>query len=106
MNFISEVKEFSQNPNYSDLNTMINYPIENKSDILNFLKSFAPVAVMAHGIADYIKNIQNNNESLKLFNSDDWFWTNEIIYHFEKYDLKLKNDFVEYVVNKNKETAE
>lgn len=99
MNFIVEIKEFSQNPNYPDLNTMINYPIESKSDILKFLKSFAPIAVMAHGTMDYVKNIPDDTQSVTLFNFDEWFWTNEMIYHFEKYDLKLDDEFIDYVLN-------
>lgn len=97
MNFIVKVKEFSENSNYPDLNTMINYPIKNKSDILKFLKSFAPIAVMTKGITDYIKNVSDNTQSLTLFNFGEWFWTNEMIYHFEKYDLKLKDEFIDYV---------
>lgn len=98
MKFIADIKEFSENSNNPDLNTMINFPTENKSITLKFLKSFEPVAVMANGTTDYIKGVLNNAESMSLFNSDEWFWTNEMINHFEKYDLKLKDDFIEYVL--------
>ena len=101
MKFISDIKEFSENSNNPNLNTMINFPIENKSVILRFLKSFEPVAIMAHGVMDYVKNTPNNSESMVLFNSDEWFWTNEMIYHFDKYDLKLNNDFIEYVLKRS-----
>lgn len=99
MNFISEVKEFSNRSDYSDLHTMINFPIKNKYDILKFLKSFSPVATMTHGIKDYLDDNQNINESLQLFNSDSWFWTNEMVYHFEKYNLKLNDDFINHILN-------
>lgn len=101
MKFIAEIKEFSENSNNPDLSTMINFPLKDKSVILRFLKSFKPIAVMAHSTKDYIKNISNNDESVSLFNSDEWFWTNEIIYHFEKYNLKLNDNFIEYVLKRS-----
>lgn len=103
MNFITDIKEFSDNSNNPDLNVMINFPELNKSVIIEFLKSFKPIAFMSHGTTDYVKNVQDNSQSVQIFNSDDWFWTNEMIYHFEKYDLKLKDDFIQYVLSKKEE---
>lgn len=101
MKFIAEIREFSENSNNPELSTMVNFPIKNKSLILKFFKSFKPIAVMAHGTTDYIKNISNTNESVSLFNSDEWFWTNEMVYHFEKYNLKLNEDFIKYVLKRS-----
>ena len=54
--------------------------------------------MMAHGIKDYVTGSQDNGETVQLFNYGQWFWTNEMIYHFEKYDLKLKTDFINSII--------
>lgn len=32
---------------------------------------------------------------------DECFWTNEMVYHFEKYDLKLNEGFIKYVLKRS-----
>ena len=32
------------------------------------------------------------------YESGDYYWNTSDIYHFEKYDLKLNDDFVQYVL--------
>ncbi len=98
LNYIVNVRELSSDKNYPQIKDMIGYKEPQKEKILLFLKSFEPVAMMAHGIKDYVTGSQDNGETVQLFNYGQWFWTNEMIYHFEKYDLKLKTDFINSII--------
>ncbi len=98
LNYIVDAREFSSNKTYPQIKDMIGYKEPQKEKILSFLKSFEPVAMMAHGIEDYITESQDHRETAQLFNYGQWFWTNEMIYHFEKYDLKLKADFIKSII--------
>ena len=71
--------------------------IEDKEKVLSFLKSFEPKAVAAGHFEDEITGDVVNTDWLS-YSSGSFSWTTADIYHFEKYDLELKPEFVEYAL--------
>ena len=98
---ISKCKEITEELEHSNINNRIGFSCAEKSTILNYLKKRGEeLAVLTCSAMDYISNQPLNGTSLKSFTDGKYLWSNEEIYHFEKYDLKLNDDFIQYVLNK------
>ena len=56
----------------------------------------------ACGSISFIDKIKNNvvNDSDNAFYDGEYTWYTPEIYYFEKYNLKLNDDFIEYVLSK------
>ena len=105
---ITSYVEMTENPKDISLKNFIGFCSPVKNDILNYFKqNNVANAVVTCSATDYITGKTLNN-LIECFDDGFYSWTNEEIYHFEKYDLKLNDDFIEYIINKkkNKETAE
>ncbi|MGN1457590.1 MAG: hypothetical protein ACI4XP_06515 [Acutalibacteraceae bacterium] len=75
-------------------------PISEKAKILEYMKSISePYACTTQPVVDVF-----TNEELEFvdngFSDGVYLWYKSEIYHFEKYNLKLNDDFIEYVLNK------
>ena len=74
-------------------------PIEHKQEILMYLKSFPECAFTSQPVYD--KFTKQNLDSVDNAITDGIYtWYKSEIYYFEKYNLKLNNDFIEYVLDK------
>lgn len=74
-------------------------PINGKEKILAYLKRFPECAFTSAPVKDAFtgKIVYDANNA----RTDGVFqWSESEIYHFEKYNLKLNNDFIEYVLNR------
>ena len=67
---------------------------QNKPELLSYLKSFADYLVAAKAAMDYVtgKGMQN---SLIIYTDDRFLWSNEDIYHLERYNLALNEEFIQ-----------
>ena len=72
-----------------------------KELFISFLKNGKLVSIGGI-IIDFSTNEWTNTENLD-YESGDFYWNSSDIYHFEKYDLKLNDDFIKYVI---RETAQ
>lgn len=76
-------------------------PIDKKKQILQYLKSITtPNAFTSQPVIDKL----TNKETKKIdnaFTDGEYVWYASEVYHFEKYDLKLNDDFIEYVLNRS-----
>lgn len=72
-------------------------PIRDKEGILSYLRD---TAVPWHSSAYVIDEVSQETTNLASFgySSDGFFWTTDDIYHFEKYNVPLKPEFLEYVL--------
>lgn len=74
-------------------------PIDGKEKILAYLKRFPECAFTSAPVKDaFTGNVvydANNARTDGVFQ-----WSESEIYHFEKYNLKLNNNFIEYVLNR------
>ncbi len=99
MKEICAYREITEKPTDPPVTSGIHFFCEEKQVVLNYLKQHEPEVVQAHAMKDYV-NGHNLIESVECFTDGEYFWTNEETYLFEKYDLKLNDDFIEYVLNR------
>ena len=73
-------------------------PIPGKAEILTFFNSFThPIAVAGMALYDPITR-KYLEDSVEAYEHDGFFWTNEDVLLFEKYDLQLEQSFIDYVL--------
>ncbi len=74
-------------------------PIDSKKKVLSYLKSFPECAYTSAPVFDAFN-------SKKVYDADNartdgkYTWYESEIYHFEKYNLKLNEDFIQHVLNR------
>ncbi|MEE0264483.1 MAG: hypothetical protein UD936_02555 [Acutalibacteraceae bacterium] len=98
MKFIAETFEFTEEAQFPKTKELLNNPIENKSVIESFFDKHSPDVVLACRAMDYVKE-KYIGESLKIYLSGGFCWSNEVVYHFKNYDLRLDEEFIDYVLS-------
>ncbi len=73
--------------------------ILHKDKILAYLRSFSPIAYSSEPVVDKLDGTKTKYID-NLRQDDNFRWSESEIYHFEKYDLKLNDDFVHHVLSK------
>lgn len=96
MKFITDYKELGGNQNASLLDYLEKEPIDNKEKILDYLKTGKDNGIRCSVVYDYVKD-ESMSETIKLFTDGEFNWDSEEIYHFEKYNLRLNEDFIKKV---------
>ena len=75
-------------------------PIPGKDKILTFFKSFThPIAVAGMSLYDPITR-EYLEDAVEAYEHDGFYWTNEDMLLFEKYNLQLDQSFIDYVLNR------
>lgn len=75
-------------------------PIPRKAEILTFFKSFThPIAVAGMALYDPITH-KYLEDSVEAYEHEGFYWTNEDVLLFDRYDLKLEQAFIDYVLNR------
>lgn len=74
--------------------------IKDKYLILEYMKSFELYAVSPGRIFDEIEQREVSDICYSLYTDGQYIWSTRSIYHFEKYNMPLKSEFVEYVLSK------
>lgn len=73
-------------------------PIENKNKILTYLKNFDDCAFTSQPVYDmYTGKMVIDADNGKTDGVYTWYRSE--IYYFEKYNLKLNDDFIQYVTS-------
>ena len=74
-------------------------PITGKEKILSYMKSFLPSAYTSEPVSDRITGkIVADADNQKT--DGEFVWYVSWIYHFEKYNIKLSDEFVQYVLTR------
>lgn len=90
---VSEISDNEISDNFLSLE------IKNKSQILDYMKSFSePTAYTSQPVIDRFTHLELNKIN-NAFSDGVYTWYMSEIYHFEKYNLKLNDDFIEYVLS-------
>ena len=76
-------------------------PIQNKNDVLKYLRKGKITSCSPARPHDVITN-EAINIPLNCMTDGIYAWRSDVIYYFEKYNLKLDDDFIDYVLNKSK----
>lgn len=73
-------------------------PIDEKEKVLEYLKKFPEVAFTSEPVRDkYSNKIVYDADNARTDGKYTWYESE--IYHFEKYNLKLNDDFIQHVLN-------
>ena len=73
--------------------------IPQKNVVLRYLKSHKPTAYSPQECFDVVSG-EKINEPLSCMDDGVYYWRSDLIYYFEKYNLKLLDEFVDYVIAK------
>lgn len=98
---ICNVKEFTGEENDRGIVAQISpVPVYGKGRILEYLKGFPADCAAAMSLRDEITG-QTMDAGVSGYEDTDggWYWDDRMIYHFEKYNMKLSEDFLNYVLN-------
>ena len=75
------------------------YDEQTKKAILKYLRSYEPVAFSTAKVFDYIAEKETDVQAV-LYTDGEYKWYESEVYHFEHYDLRLNDEFIEYVLKK------
>lgn len=70
-----------------------------KLKILDFFKNHQPLTYSGSYVQDIVTNSKTNIPFRMYQEKDLFYWNDYHIYYFENYDLKLNDDFIDYVLN-------
>lgn len=82
-----------------NFSNFINIKLEKKETILKYLKNQSVLAIATSYFHNDISN-ESTNIPLIAYTDNVYVWDTRDIYYFEHYDLKLNDDFIDYVLNK------
>lgn len=97
MTVIGKYREIYNNVNLPSVKDNINIRLENKDKILKYMKKFRPSSSAPAIVTDVISG-EKLSISLDCSNDGVYAWRSDVLYYFEKYDLRLDADFVQHVL--------
>ena len=94
MNKVTNYKEFTEDNNAPSLfDSVLQINQENKTKILDYMRSFDADVVCPCAVYDFVEKIYTQS-TLVYYTDGDYIWDEREIYHFENYDIKLDDGFV------------
>ena len=97
MNLICDYVELHESRHLSLLDNL-NYRTRRKDEILEYLKNEKFYdGVRCSTLKDLVKK-ENTHLPTYAYFDGVFFWTDEDTYHFEKYDMRLNDEFVNHVL--------
>lgn len=98
MKEVSNVKEFTGEENDEPIKNLVqDRTIEEKSRVLAYMKSFKPDCAAGMSLKDEMTG-EVLDSGVSGYEDGVFYWDTRHIYHFEKYNLKLNDDFIEHVL--------
>ncbi|MBQ8567968.1 MAG: hypothetical protein IJ446_01985 [Oscillospiraceae bacterium] len=73
--------------------------IPKKSKILNYFKTYSSAIAYASSTVTDIITKSKTDIPNAMFTDSFFEWSSSIVYHFEKYNLKLTDEFIQHVLN-------
>ena len=100
MKEICNVSEFTGDANYPVIKSLISdVSIPEKAIISKYLKSFTPDCASGMSLTDEITG-EDLNSGVSGYEDGMYYWDTRHIYQFEKYNLKLNDDFIKFVLSR------
>lgn len=100
MKGICDYKEFDPDGSKSLKDFTPQKPIAYKKELLSYLKNGVWDGVRCSTVYDYIAGKKTGNTMNFFTNGRSYAWTSEEIYHFEKYNIELNEDFIRHVLKR------
>lgn len=95
---VREIYHYNIFPSISDL--VSEREMEKKADILTYLKKVNVMAA-APGYAIDVFTGNRIQEPLYAYSDGEYIWRSDTIYYFDKYNLRLEDDFIEHVLKQS-----
>jgi hypothetical protein len=96
---LGKFKEIYNTDGLPRLSDNIGHPNEHKKLVLDYMRTFKSTSASPAKIKDVISG-QEIDLPLECKTDGVYGWRTDFMYYIEKYDLKIPNDFVEYVISK------
>lgn len=97
---IGRTKEIMNDSNYPSIYDLVSdNEIQNKSYIVNYLKSGRVSSASPSIVYDIISG-EKINQHLEMLNDGKYAWRSDTIYYFEKYNMKLSDEFIDHVLSR------
>lgn len=75
--------------------------IKEKDIVLSYLTSFnKPTFATTGRVKDNVENVVVESKCDNGYDDGIYYWDETDIYHFKKYNMPLKQEFIDYVLNK------
>ena len=98
VDFIAKYKENDGDEYASIFDLISDNAIDGKSKVLAYLKSKKDVGIALRYVREQITG-ESTGIELACFVDGNFAWTTDTIYHFEKYNLKLSEEFLKSVLD-------
>lgn len=86
---------------YYDKTIFMGEPKKEKGLINQYFKKFKPNFATSAFVTDRITNQKVDGHYNMGYEYNGYFWNEEDIYHFKKYDMPLNPDFVKFVMTQS-----
>ena len=80
--------------------TPIKNRVARKTEVLRYMKSASPMCAAPASVIDR-ETQKNTGIELVMYSDGKYCWSSETLYHFDKYDHTLNQDFINYVLSKS-----
>lgn len=97
--FIDSYKEFGTDNNKSVRSHISNISIPEKERILRYLRGFPNYGTRCSTLYDYVEDVLYSPTVFSHFDGT-YYWDDEEVYHFEKYNMELNEDFIKWVIER------
>ena len=97
---LSKYEEFSPQMGFPSIRKFIQkLPYENQKNVVEYLKSGQIHIATTARIVDALTG-ETTNQTLVYMNDGKYSWSNRLIYHIEKYNLRLQRDVEEDIIRR------
>ena len=101
MTFVTNYREFNDEKTAPSLGDAVNEKeIPEKAEVLRYMKSFEDDVVCPGKVYDVVRN-EVTTVPLVYYTDGEFVWDERDIYHFENYNLKLEEKFIQKVLKQN-----
>lgn len=98
LKFIDDYKEFGFDSTLSVVDNISSTPIPEKEKILDYLKRTPKDGVRCSTLNDFVTK-ELLTPAVWTHSDGEYNWDDEEIYHFEKYNMKLNQEFIDKVLS-------
>lgn len=94
---IGQIRETYKDDKYPSIRDLINKPIRNKKEIIEYMKG-SKIEAAAPAIVTDLINPEIKLGELYMMTDGKYSWRSDVIYYFEKYDMELPGEFIQHAL--------
>lgn len=94
---IGMIREICNDDAYPSIRDLINRPIAEKKKVLEYMKTSKADTVTHTALKDAI-NPNKSMPDLYMITDGTYTWSSAALYYFEKYDMELPEEFVQWAL--------